>query len=98
MEKDDHLGLGVQNQEEMSLQQQASVLRINTTPPPILSKNPGISIASITRGERYVFFVGVNLCASTSDKKFTASNADQRDAKVSASTDGRKAGVKIAME
>jgi hypothetical protein len=89
----------VHHQEERILQRKSAVPIINTTTPlPILSKKPGISIASITRGERYVFFVGVNLCASTGDKKFTASNADQRDAKVSASTDGRKAGVKIAKE
>jgi hypothetical protein len=90
--------MGVQNQEEISLQRQSAVPIINTTPPPILSKKPGISIACMRREERYVFSVGVNLCAPTGDKKFTARSADQRNAKVSASTDDRKAGVKTAME
>jgi hypothetical protein len=86
------------HQEERILQRKSAVPIINATPLPILSKKPGISIASMTRGERYVFSVGVNLCAPTGDKKFTARCADQTVAKVSASTDDRKAGVKTAME
>jgi hypothetical protein len=89
----------VHHQEERILQRKSAVPIINTrTPLPILSKKPGISIASMTRGERYVFSVGVNLCAPTGDKKFTARCADQRVAKVSASTDDRKAGVNNAKE
>jgi uncharacterized protein with PhoU and TrkA domain len=88
----------VRNQEEISVQQHTSVLINNTTPPPRLSKKTGIYIASIRRGERYVFCVGVNLCAPTGDKKFTARIADQRNAKVSASTNGREAGVNSVKE
>ena len=75
------------------------VPRTKTTPPPLLGlEKAGIYIAAMAREERYVLNVGVCLCAVTTDRKFTARKADQRNSKVSASTDDRKVGVSIAKE